>query len=151
MWGVSLLRQAYKLVEQAGAEGVTQTDIARGLGQTKLDARTICRNLQRRNTVHSLMKDVGRQRVSRYVSHKFANTGHLTQEFRKERQKMMDMIEDRHVPTSQVGSSCVQIQAGGASGGSDVRNGCGINQDRNDNVKVIYILIYATSVLLHFY
>ena len=91
---MSLLRQAYRLVEKAGPEGVSQTDIARGLGQTKLDARTICRNLQRRNTVHSLMKDVGRQRVSRYVSHKFATTGHLTQEFRKERQKMMDMIQD---------------------------------------------------------
>ncbi|MPC14644.1 General transcription factor 3C polypeptide 1 [Portunus trituberculatus] len=84
---------AYRIVEDAGPEGVTQSDMAQKLGQTKLDSRTICRNLQRCNTVHSLMKDVGRQRVSRYVSHKFMQTGHLTQEFRKERQKMMSMIE----------------------------------------------------------
>ncbi|XP_037803043.1 general transcription factor 3C polypeptide 1-like [Penaeus monodon] len=93
VWGIGLLQQAYKIVEEAGPEGVSQSDMARLLGQTKLDSRTICRNLQRRNTVHSLMKDVGRQRVSRYVSHKFARTGHLTQEFRKERQRMMAMME----------------------------------------------------------
>ncbi|XP_042863797.1 general transcription factor 3C polypeptide 1-like [Penaeus japonicus] len=93
VWGIGLLQQAYKVVEEAGPEGVSQSDMARLLGQTKLDSRTICRNLQRRNTVHSLMKDVGRQRVSRYVSHKFARTGHLTQEFRKERQRMMAMME----------------------------------------------------------
>ncbi|XP_069972402.1 general transcription factor 3C polypeptide 1 isoform X2 [Penaeus vannamei] len=93
VWGIGLLQQAYKVVEEAGPEGVSQSDMARLLGQTKLDSRTICRNLQRRNTVHSLMKDVGRQRVSRYVSHKYARTGHLTQEFRKERQRMMAMME----------------------------------------------------------
>ncbi|XP_042203426.1 general transcription factor 3C polypeptide 1-like isoform X2 [Homarus americanus] len=93
VWGVGLLQQAYEAVEQAGPDGVSQSDMARLLGQTKLDSRTICRNLQRRNTVHSLMKDVWRQRVSRYVSHKYARTGHLTQEFRKERQKMMAMMK----------------------------------------------------------
>ncbi|XP_069959232.1 general transcription factor 3C polypeptide 1 isoform X2 [Cherax quadricarinatus] len=93
VWGVGLLQQAYEVVEEAGPDGVSQSDMARLLGQTKLDSRTICRNLQRRNTVHSLMKDVWRQRVSRYVSHKYAKTGHLTQEFRKERQKMMSMME----------------------------------------------------------
>ncbi|XP_063842783.1 general transcription factor 3C polypeptide 1-like isoform X2 [Scylla paramamosain] len=92
-WREDLLHQAYRIVEDAGPEGVTQSDMAQKLGQTKLDSRTICRNLQRCNTVHSLMKDVGRQRVSRYVSHKFMQTGHLTQEFRKERQKMIAMIE----------------------------------------------------------
>ena len=81
-WREDLLHQAYRIVEDAGPEGVTQSDMAKKLGQTKLDSRTICRNLQRCNTVHSLMKDVGRQRVSRYVSHKFMQTGHLTQEFR---------------------------------------------------------------------
>lgn len=93
VWGIGLLQQAYEAVEEAGPDGVSQSDMARLLGQTKLDSRTICRNLQRRNTVHSLMKDVWRQRVSRYVSHKYAKTGHLTQEFRKERQKMMAMME----------------------------------------------------------
>ncbi|CAL4088885.1 unnamed protein product, partial [Meganyctiphanes norvegica] len=100
LWGVGLLRQAYNIVEAAGPDGVSQSDMARLLGQTKLDSRTICRNLQRRNTVHSLMKDVGRQRVSRYVSHKYATTGHLTQEFKKERQKMMSMVDDHETPDS---------------------------------------------------
>lgn len=94
VWKVGLLQQAYEIVEEAGPDGVSQSDMARFLGQAKLDSRTICRNLQRRNSVHSLMKDVGRQRVSRYVSNKYARTGHLTQEFRKEREKMMAMIEE---------------------------------------------------------
>ncbi|KAK7085488.1 hypothetical protein SK128_012513 [Halocaridina rubra] len=92
---VGFLQQAYRLVEDAGPEGVSQSDIARLLGQTRLDARTICRNLQRRNKVHTIMKDVGRQRVSCYVSNKYASTGHLTQEFWKERQKIMAMRDER--------------------------------------------------------
>ncbi|KAK3864004.1 hypothetical protein Pcinc_030265 [Petrolisthes cinctipes] len=105
VWREGLLQQAYRVVEAAGADGVSQSDMAKMLGQTKLDSRTICRNLQRRNTVHSLMKDVGRQRVSRYVSHKFASTGHLTQEFRKERQKMMAMIEQANNEESKPSTS----------------------------------------------
>nr|XP_045612135.1 general transcription factor 3C polypeptide 1-like isoform X1 [Procambarus clarkii] len=105
VWGVGLLHQAYEVVEEAGPDGVSQSDMARLLGQTKLDSRTICRNLQRRNTVHSLMKDVWRQRVSRYVSHKYARTGHLTQEFRKERQKMMAMMEQDQVETDKPSTS----------------------------------------------
>ena len=41
------------------------------IGQGKLEARTICRNLQRRGLVVTIMKDIGRQRVTNFVAKKF--------------------------------------------------------------------------------
>ena len=64
---LSLLTQAYRTVEEAGPDGVSQMELARTMGQTKLHSRTLCRNLLRRGLVVTFMKDVGRQRVSRCV------------------------------------------------------------------------------------
>ena len=40
--------QSYRLLESAGAEGLSQQQLGQRLGQGKLEARTICRNLLRR-------------------------------------------------------------------------------------------------------
>ena len=39
--------------------------------QGKLEARTICRNLLRRGLVVTVMKDIGRQRVTNFVARRF--------------------------------------------------------------------------------
>lgn len=91
------------VVEAAGPDGLSQIDLSKQLGQKKLDARSICRSLQKRNVVHSLMKDIGRQRVSRYVSNRFASTGHLLQEFEIERKKMLEIVESSKNPEFEQG------------------------------------------------
>lgn len=69
----SLLRQVYQLIESKRAEGITQTEIQNYFGLTKLAARTLLRNIERLNVVHKFMVDVGRQKMARFVLHKWKN------------------------------------------------------------------------------
>ena len=50
---------------------MSQQELGQRLGQGKLEARTICRNLDRRGLVVTIMKDIGRQRVTNFVAKKF--------------------------------------------------------------------------------
>lgn len=63
----SLLSQAYQMIELAGPSGVTQTEIGKKMGQSKLCSRMICRRLLSAQLVWTMLEDVGRQRVSKYV------------------------------------------------------------------------------------
>ena len=50
---------------------MSQQELGQRLGQGKLEARTICRNLDRRGLVVTIMKDIGRQRGTNFVAKKF--------------------------------------------------------------------------------
>ena len=52
----TMMWQAYRVLEGAGAEGLSQQQLGLKLGQGKLEARTICRNLLRRTLVVTVMK-----------------------------------------------------------------------------------------------
>ena len=63
-------------VEEAGPEGLSQQELGQKLGHGKLEARTICRNLTRRGLVVTIMKDIGRQRVTNFVAKKYETVSH---------------------------------------------------------------------------
>uniref|UniRef100_A0A6A7FY16 General transcription factor 3C polypeptide 1-like n=1 Tax=Hirondellea gigas TaxID=1518452 RepID=A0A6A7FY16_9CRUS len=101
----SLLQQAYSIVEKSGASGTTQREIGRKMGQTRLDSRTICRNLERCGAVGSLLRDIGRQRVTHFVARHLLPDSHLTREFKQEKNKLMQLIntaQDTSSPHEQV-------------------------------------------------
>lgn len=62
MLDVPIMTQAFNAVDESGPNGLTQVELSKKLGMTKLQARTLCRNLLRRNLVSTFMNDVGRQR-----------------------------------------------------------------------------------------
>lgn len=92
---VPLMTQAFNAVDESGPNGLTQVELSKKLGMTKLQARTLCRNLLRRNLVSTFMHDVGRQRFYRYCSKRFDLSGHLSQEFHKERDKMLLLLSTK--------------------------------------------------------
>ena len=63
-------------MEEAGPEGLSQQELGQKLGHGKLEARTICRNLTRRGLVVTIMKDIGRQRVTNFVAKKYETVSH---------------------------------------------------------------------------
>jgi general transcription factor 3C polypeptide 1 len=67
----SLLRQAFDLIAAAKHEGISQTDLARELGQHKLTTRTLVRNIMKMNVITSYMTDEGRQRITKYILPKY--------------------------------------------------------------------------------
>lgn len=62
---VPLLKQAYDLIKDSKGEGLTQTELGNILGLSKLNSRSIIRNLERCKYIVSFSKDVGRQRVNK--------------------------------------------------------------------------------------
>ena len=83
----SMMWQAYAKVEEAGPEGLSQQELGQRLGQGKLEARTICRNLQRRELVVTIMKDIGRQRVTNFVAKKFEKVSQGASQYSLEKEK----------------------------------------------------------------
>ena len=60
---VPLLKQAYEKIKESHEEGISQSHLGKVLGQDKLSARAVCRNLKRLNEISTFIKDEGRQRV----------------------------------------------------------------------------------------
>ena len=97
--GKSVMRQACEMLEEMGPDGISQQDLGKKMGMmdlavlsnslattvctfllvglTKLEARSICRNFERRDLVISVMKDQGRQRTTHFVAKKFAHQCHV--------------------------------------------------------------------------
>lgn len=60
-----ILSQAFNVVENAGPEGISQMELSIKMGVSRLQARTLCRNLMKKGVLSTFMNDVGRQRVCR--------------------------------------------------------------------------------------
>ncbi|XP_046395465.1 general transcription factor 3C polypeptide 1 isoform X2 [Ischnura elegans] len=93
-----LLCQAYDFFEKAGSKGLSKVELGNLMGLSKLDSRTICRNLVKCGFVALYMHDVGRQRVTRFVCRKFSRQGDIIVQYEKEKQKMIDLLTSKPEP-----------------------------------------------------
>ena len=84
------LKQANRFVEESRQDGLSQTELGAKLGMTKLHTRTILRNLVKTKIVATYMKDVGKQRVTKYISKKFANSSEISKQIEQEMDKMKE-------------------------------------------------------------
>lgn len=107
----SLMAQAYRLLEEAGSTGLTQNGMGKKLGKifefkfkfvtwkifhfsglNKLDARTICRNLERRQLVTTISVDQGKQRVVTFVAKKFQHSDQA--QFKVEQERKLKLTNE---------------------------------------------------------
>uniref|UniRef100_A0AAQ4P112 B-block binding subunit of TFIIIC domain-containing protein n=1 Tax=Gasterosteus aculeatus aculeatus TaxID=481459 RepID=A0AAQ4P112_GASAC len=65
-----VLTQAYHIVLSAGSKGIKQTDLGLRMNVGRLESRMICRRLEREALIKGFMVDEGRQRTTRYISHR---------------------------------------------------------------------------------
>ncbi|XP_056136206.1 general transcription factor 3C polypeptide 1-like [Lampris incognitus] len=79
-----LLVQAYHNVISSGTRGISQTTLSLRMNIGKLEARMICRQLERDGMIKGLMEDVGRQRITRFISHRCVGVSDSVQQFAKE-------------------------------------------------------------------
>lgn len=87
---VPLLKQAYSIVEDSKLDGLSQMEFARIIGATRLQSRSMLRNLVKTNTITTQMSDIGRQRVTKYVSRKFEKSSELNKQFKEEIDKIKE-------------------------------------------------------------
>lgn len=84
------LKQANRLVEESRQGGLSQTELGAKLGMTKLHTRTILRNLAKTKIVATYMNDVGKQRVTKYISKKFEHSSEMSKQLEHEMDKMKE-------------------------------------------------------------
>ncbi|KFO63271.1 General transcription factor 3C polypeptide 1, partial [Corvus brachyrhynchos] len=91
-----MLTQAYQLsryfsvflsatVESRGTKGISQAEIRLAMNVGKLEARMLCRLLDRYKVVKGFMEDEGRQRTTKYISYIFAEESDLNRQFEREK------------------------------------------------------------------
>ncbi|XP_075755286.1 general transcription factor 3C polypeptide 1 isoform X1 [Pelodiscus sinensis] len=80
-----MLTQAYELIESRGTKGISQAEIRSAMNVGKLEARMLCRLLERYKVVKGFMEDEGRQRTTKYISHVFAEESDLNRQFEREK------------------------------------------------------------------
>lgn len=88
-----LLKIANKFVEAAKDVGVSQHEFSVKMGLTKLHSRQLLRNLVRLNVVASFMVDVGRQRVTKYMSKKYERNSEMSRQFKEEVDRMKQLTK----------------------------------------------------------
>lgn len=62
---VEILRQTYNVIEKSKGVGLSQAEVGRILGLTKLNSRAVCKNLVKLGYITTYIKDEGRQRTTK--------------------------------------------------------------------------------------
>lgn len=105
---VPYLKQAYTIIEAHRSDGVYQGNLSKIMGLTKLQSRTILRNIVKTNIVATYMNDIGRQRLTKYVSKKYEKGSKLSKQFKKEIHKIKEL-------TKQMATENVKAEKGATS------------------------------------
>ncbi|KAM4697792.1 general transcription factor 3C polypeptide 1 [Rhinophrynus dorsalis] len=82
-----MLTQTYELIENRGTKGVSQSEIRMSMNVGKLEARMLCRLLERCMLIKGFMEDEGRQRTTKFISHVFVEESDLRRQFLEEKAK----------------------------------------------------------------
>uniref|UniRef100_A0A2A4K710 B-block binding subunit of TFIIIC domain-containing protein n=1 Tax=Heliothis virescens TaxID=7102 RepID=A0A2A4K710_HELVI len=93
--GVSLMRQAYERVLDAGLEGLTQLQLAQLLGVEFYTSRGICKLFKQRNIVREYLEDKGKQRIARYIA--IAATGEMDVKYAEEKKKFLEYLKENQI------------------------------------------------------
>ncbi|XP_029009118.1 general transcription factor 3C polypeptide 1 [Betta splendens] len=82
-----VLSQAYSLISSCGTKGIPQTGIGFRMNIGKLESRMICRTLERDGLIKGFLVDEGRQRTTKFISHKCVGVSDQFQLFAKEQER----------------------------------------------------------------
>ncbi|KAM4829869.1 general transcription factor 3C polypeptide 1 [Thomomys bottae] len=101
-----MLTQTYELIERRGTKGISQAEIRVAMNVGKLEARMLCRLLQRFKVVKGFMEDEGRQRTTKYITCAFAEESDLSRQYAREKARgellttvsLASVLEDALLP-----------------------------------------------------
>ncbi|XP_041790222.1 general transcription factor 3C polypeptide 1 [Chelmon rostratus] len=82
-----VLSQAYHIILSCGTKGIPQRDIRFSMNVGKLESRMLCRRLERDGLIKGFMEDEGRQRTTKYISHRCVGVSDQLQLFAKEQER----------------------------------------------------------------
>uniref|UniRef100_A0A8D1S8E3 General transcription factor 3C polypeptide 1 n=1 Tax=Sus scrofa TaxID=9823 RepID=A0A8D1S8E3_PIG len=83
--GVCWMKAVLTPIERRGTKGISQAEVRVAMNVGKLEARMLCRLLQRFKIVKGFMEDEGRQRTTKYISCVFAEESDLSRQYEREK------------------------------------------------------------------
>ncbi|KAL0120525.1 hypothetical protein PUN28_008329 [Cardiocondyla obscurior] len=92
-FNVPYLKQANAIIEASQSEGISQAYLKQEMGLTKLQSRSFLRNMVKARIIATYMNDVGRQRITKYVSKKFEKNSKMSKQFNKEVHKIKELTK----------------------------------------------------------
>ncbi|XP_074545488.1 general transcription factor 3C polypeptide 1 [Halichoeres trimaculatus] len=101
---MDILSQAYQCVLSSGANGIPKSTIAFKMNIGKLESRMIVRTLERAGMIKGFMVDEGRQRTTKYISHRSVDVSDQIQRFAEE-QERNKLLSSSTSPTPAAASS----------------------------------------------
>ncbi|XP_078042663.1 general transcription factor 3C polypeptide 1 [Augochlora pura] len=90
---VPYMKQVNDIIEATGSNGLCQGQLAKTMGLTRLQSRTMLRNIVKQGVVATYMNDIGRQRLTKYVSKKFEKNSMLSKQFHLEMDKIKELTK----------------------------------------------------------
>ena len=124
-YSVPYLKQANAIIEANEIDGVCQGSLAKIMGLTKLQSRTILRNIVKTNIVATYMNDIGRQRLTKYVSKKYEKASKLSKQFKKEMHKIKELTKQ------------IAIESDGLEKTKTIKEDIVINDEKENVRKVL--------------
>ncbi|XP_061576125.1 general transcription factor 3C polypeptide 1-like [Cololabis saira] len=82
-----VISQAYQLILSSGTNGIPQSAIGSRMNVGKLESRMIWRKLERDGVIKGFLVDEGRQRTTRFISHRCVGVSDQLQLFAKEQER----------------------------------------------------------------
>ncbi|XP_072839107.2 general transcription factor 3C polypeptide 1 isoform X1 [Pogona vitticeps] len=80
-----MLSQAYELIESWGTKGISQAELRAAMNVGKLEARMLCRLLERYKVIKGFMEDEGRQRTTKYITCPYVEESDLSRQLQREK------------------------------------------------------------------
>ncbi|CAL8354123.1 unnamed protein product [Boreogadus saida] len=99
-----LVLQAYHIVVSSGTKGISQSSLQVVMNVGKLEARMLCRRLERDGMIKGFMVDVGRQRTTKFIGHKSVSASDHMQQFVKERERNQLLCNSEPLPEANAGT-----------------------------------------------
>uniref|UniRef100_A0A3B5MPJ3 Uncharacterized protein n=1 Tax=Xiphophorus couchianus TaxID=32473 RepID=A0A3B5MPJ3_9TELE len=95
-----VMSQAYHIISSSGPKGIPQREIGLRMNVGRLESRMICRKMDRDGVIKSFMEDEGRQRTTKFISHKsllpplfFLQRSHETYRLLKRKNMIVEAIQ----------------------------------------------------------
>uniref|UniRef100_M4AJV5 Ral transcription factor IIIC subunit 1 n=1 Tax=Xiphophorus maculatus TaxID=8083 RepID=M4AJV5_XIPMA len=86
-----VMSQAYHIISSSGPKGIPQREIGLRMNVGRLESRMICRKMDRDGVIKSFMEDEGRQRTTKFISHK--SRSHETYRLLKRKNMIVEAIQ----------------------------------------------------------
>ncbi|XP_029998017.1 general transcription factor 3C polypeptide 1 isoform X2 [Sphaeramia orbicularis] len=100
-----VLSQAYDIIVASGTKGIAMRALGCKMNVGKLESRMICRKLEREGVIKGFMEDVGRQRITKFISHKCVGVSDKLQLFAKEQERNKLLCSSAPVPPNSAPAS----------------------------------------------